>query len=257
MYEEGRPFQAGDHGRGSMNETAGDITGTIIHKKTGERFEVSGVGLLEHAAGVPWSWLDWGGSNWNDVHFPGGWHGSLWKTYDDWQWGSNSYPESGWIWDPELKKVHYFHRTEIVEIDMVTDKISGLSYPKRSVWRAYSPEATLEIENVSRTFKPRETVLPNFGSLKMAYGNNAVTGQLIRRDGSVVELKDGIGTMEVFKPVIPDYIFWGPFSLVMLVLSWSAYAGVVRREAKRSIAPPVAAGFIGLLAVFCLYIAWL
>lgn len=257
MYNEGRPFRAGDFGLGSMNELAVSIAGVITHKQTGETFNLSGTGLMEDAIGLPWSWIGWGTHDWCDVHFPDGWRGSLWKAQDDWQWGYHRDPHLGWLWDPELKRFLTFYRVDLIEVEYVTDQLSGLEYPKHAVWRAIGPDGTLEVENTNLTFKPRETRFPPFNiSLKMSYGDNISKGRLVRRDGTVVELGIGIGTMEHFIRAIPDYVFWGPLMLVLLVVVWSAYAAAIRRQAGRSVVPPVAWCGAGLFAVWVLYIAW-
>ena len=260
QYNNGVPFRAGDFGTGSMDELSGNITGTIVHKQTRQTFEVNGTGLMEGAVGIPWSWIDWGAHDWNDFHFPGGWTGSLWKAQDDWQFGYHADPHLGWLWDPEQKKFLTFYRTEIVDVEYVVDRVSKLEYPKHATWRAIGPDGTFELRNVNLSFKPRESRFPIVGpfefGLGMSYGNNISTARLIRRDGSTVELKDGIGTMEHFNRVIPDYVFWGPMSLVLLVLSWGFYGVTARRYSQQSIALPLAWSIVGLIGVWCLNLAW-
>ena len=259
MYNNGAPFRVGDFGMGAMTEMTGHVTGIITHKQTGETFKVAGEGLLEDAGGFPWSWIDWGMHDWTDYHFPGGWGGSLWKAHDDWQWGYHATPHLGWLWDPIQKKFLTFYRVDLVEVDYVKDSVTNLEYPKLAVWRAIGPDATLELHNTNLTFKPRESRFP-IGpidmTLGMSYGNNVSTATLIRRDGSVVALKDGIGTMEHYNPAIPDYVFWGPVSLLLLVLSWGAYRIAARREEKRSIVAPLIWSTAGLIAIAMLNLAW-
>lgn len=252
MYNNGERFPVGDFGTGNMDELTGHVTGTVTHKQTGQSFKVEGNSLLEDSMGYPWSWIDWGAHDWSDFHFPGGWSGSLWKAHDDWQWGYHATPHYGWIWDPERKKNLQFYSVELIETDLVTDPVNKLEYPARTLWRAVGPEATLELETTNLTFKPRESRFP-IGpvdmALGMSYGNNTATARLIRRDGSVVEMKDGTGTMEHFNAAIPDYVFWGPLSLVLLVLSWGAYRISVRQEAKQSMVPPVVWTIAGLIGI--------
>ncbi|HET8704729.1 MAG TPA: hypothetical protein VFM46_00395, partial [Pseudomonadales bacterium] len=201
---------------------------------------------------------EWGSHDWLDFHHAGGWSGSLWRAQDDWQWGYHPYPQLGWIWDPELKKFHTFTRTEIVDVEYVKEPVSGLSYPKKARWFAYSSDATLELETTNLTMKPRETIFPPIGfSLKMSYGNHTTKARLIRRNGEVVDLGNGIATMEHFENVIPDYIYFGPFMLVLLVLSWGARAVAIARAEGRSIQGPAMAIAAGLFSVLILWAQWL
>lgn len=259
QYNEGVPFRAGDFGTASMDELSGHITGTITHKQTGQTFTVSGTGLMENAVGLPWSWIDWGAHDWSDFHFPGGWTGSLWKAQDDWQFGYHADPHLGWLWDPDHKQFLHFTRVDLIAVEYVTDPISKLEYPKHATWRAIGPAATLEVHSTNLTFKPRESRFP-LGpfeyALGMSYGNNVATARLIRRDGSVVELKDGIGTMEHFNRITPDYVVLGPAFFILLVLAWGAYCVIARRQSGRSVIPAVAWSVAGLAAVWWLDLAW-
>lgn len=259
QYNDGVPFKVGDFGTGSMNELTGQISGTIVHKQTGKRYAVSGTGLMENAVGLPWSWIEWGAHDWNDFHFPGGWSGSLWKAKDDWQFGYHARPHLGWMWDPERNKFLSFTRVELVDVEYVRDPTSGLQYPRHAVWRAFGPDGTFELRNTNLTFKPRESRFPlgpfEF-ALGMSYGNNLSTARLIRRDGSVVELKDGIGTMEHFNPVIPDYAVVGPLLLVLLVLAWGAHGIAVRRAERRGLALPITGIVLALLGIWLLDLMW-
>lgn len=259
QYNNGVPFRAGDFGMGSMNELAGHISGSIVHKRSGQRFELSGSGLMENAVGLPWSWIEWGAHDWSDFHFPGGWSGSLWKAQDDWQFGYHADPHLGWLWDPQQKKFLSFTRVDLIDVQYVRDPLSKLEYPLRATWRAIGPDGTLELHNTNLTFKPRESRFPlgpfEF-ALGMSYGNNTATARLIRRDGSVVALEDGIGTMEHFNRVIPDYVFWGPALLVMLVLAWGAHGVIASRSARRSVAPAIFWTLCGLFAVWVLDLMW-
>lgn len=260
QYNNGVPFRAGDFGTASMNELSGHISGTITHKQTGETFTVEGTGLMENAVGLPWSWIDWGAHDWSDFHFPGGWTGSLWKAQDDWQFGYHRDPHTGWLWDPQQKKFLTFNRVDLVDVAYATDPISQLEYPQHATWRAIGPDGTFELRSTNLTFKPRESRFP-LGpfeyALGMSYGNNTSEARLIRRDGSVLELKDGIGTMEHFNRITPDYVFLGPLLLVLLVLAWGLHCAVARRAEQRSVLPAVAWSGAGLFAVWCLYLAWL
>ncbi len=255
MYNRGEPFRAGDFSKVAMNELIGTVSGTIIHNKTGKTFHVSGDGLMEASIGMPWnSTLSWGVHDWLELHFPGGWGGSLWKAHDDWQWGYHPDPHIGWLWDPELKKYHHFNRVDIINIDEVTDEVGDTTYPKRALWRAIGEEATLEVESTNVSFIPRLTKVAPW--LRIAYGNNATKGRLIRRDGTVVDLGTGTGFMERYSTVVPDYVFWGPLMLILLVLTWSGYAAAIRSEAGRSMVPPAAWCAVGLFCIWVLNLAW-
>ena len=259
QYNNGTPFRVGDFGTGSMNELTGNITGTIVHKQTGKTFTVAGSGLMEDSIGHPWSWIDWGAHDWSDFHFPGGWSGSLWKAKDDWQWGYHADPHLGWLWDPEKKKFITFPSVELTDVEYVRDPISKFEYPKHATWRAISSDGTFELRSTNLTFKPRESrfpVGPFELALGMSYGNNTFEARLIRPDGSTVELSNGIGTMEHYNPVVADYVFWGPLSLLLLVLSWGAYRVAARRETKQSIVSPLVWSLAGLIAIALLDLAW-
>ena len=257
MYNDGEPFEAGDFGHGSMNELASNVSGTITHKQTGKIFNVNGTALLEDAIGVPWSWIEWGAHDWMDHHYPSGWSGSLWKAQDDWQWGYNTKPHEGWIWDPILEKFHKFERVDITEVEYVKEPISGLEYPKSAKWIAHAAEGTLHVETTNLTMKPRETLFPPFDfSLKMSYGNHVTKSWFVRRNGEVVDLGEGIATMEHFDNIFPDYVFWGPFMLVLLGMAWGVRAIAIRKECGQPLSGTYAILGGYLMGVFFLYHHW-
>lgn len=257
MYNAGQPFRAGDFGLMAMNELPCSVTGSITHKKTGKTFAVSGTALMEGNIGIPCNAnIAFGTHDWTEMHFPGGWSGSLWRARDDWQWGYHRYPNIGWLWDPELRKFLTFYRVDIIDADYVTDEVNGIEFPRRSLWRAIGPDATLEVENTNLSCIRRESRINVLVNFKMAYGPNACKGRLLRRNGTVVELGTGTGFMELWPAVIPDIVFWGPTMLILLVLTWSAYAALARRIAGKSILPPMVWCAMGLFAVWALNLAW-
>ena len=166
----------------------------------------------------------------------------------------NADPHIGWLWDPELKKFHHFNRVDIIDSEEVTDEVSDTIYPKRALWRAIGEDATLEVENTNVSFIPRRVQIAPW--LRIAYGPNVSKGRLIRRDGTVVNLGAGTGFMERFSAVVPDYVFWGPLMLILLVLTWSGYAAAIRSEAGRSMVPPAAWCAVGLFCIWVLNLAW-
>ncbi len=169
MYNAGQPFRAGDFGLLSVNQLPCSVDGVITHKKTGKSFTVSGVALMEGILGIPWnSTLSYGTSDWTEMHFPGGWSGSLWKARDDWQWGYHRSPNLGMLWDPEMNKFLTFYRVDIVEADYVTDEVSGNEYPRHMLWRAIGPDATLEVENTNLSLKPCKIWLSGLARVEMA-----------------------------------------------------------------------------------------
>jgi len=258
LYNDGEPFEAGDFGMGSMNELASNVAGSITHKQTGKTFKVKGTGLFEDAVGVPWSWIEWGAHDWMDHHYKNGWSGSLWKAQDDWQWGYNTKPHEGWIWDNDQKKFHKFERVDITDVEYVREPISGLEYPKRATWVAHAAEGTLHVETVNLTMKPRETLFPPFDfSLKMSYGNHTTKATFIRRNGEVVDLGDGIATMEHFDSIFPDYVFWGPFMLVLLGMSWGGRAIAIRHAKEEPASGTYAVVGAYFIGVVVLYYHWM
>ncbi|MGV6807541.1 MAG: hypothetical protein ACWA5K_06535 [bacterium] len=259
LYNDGEPFEAGDFGKGSMNELASNVTGTITHKQTGKTFNiVKGTALFEDAIGVPWSWIEWGAHDWMDHHYEGGWSGSLWKAQDDWQWGYNTKPHEGWLYDPEQEKFHKFERVDITDVEYVKEPISGLEYPLHATWVAHAAEGTLHVKTTNLTMKPRETLFPPFDfSLKMSYGNHVTEATFIRRNGEVVELGEGIATMEHFDNIFPDYVFWGPFMLVLLGLTWGGRAIVIRKAKGEPASGTYAVLIAYFLGVFFLYHHWM
>ena len=256
MYNEGRPMQCGDFSFLSMNELPVNVEGVITHKKTGESFNVSGMALMEANVGIPWNTtLSYGTHDWTDYYFPGGWSGSMWNAHDDWQWGYNRYPNTGWIWDPELEKFHTFHRVEIIEADYVKDKVSKTEYPQHMLWRGIGTDATLEVETETICLYPNKVSM-GVVTFTMAYGPTVSEGRLLRRDGTVVDLGAGQSFMEYYPAIIPDIAFWGPFVLILLTLIWSAYVFISRKIAGRSIAPPIAWCAAGIIAVIILNAVW-
>ena len=124
------------------------------------------------------------------------------------------------IYDPENDAFYTFYRVEIFDMEMAWEEVNGYEYPIRARWRAISKEGTLEVQVRNITFKPRETRLPYTPfSIKMSYGTNAYDARFIRRNGSVVALKNGLGTMEHFMRLVPDYRCLAPSLLILLILS--------------------------------------
>ena len=256
-YNDGRPFSAGDFGVGSMNEAAVHVDGTIKHLKSGKVYMVKGTGLIEDALGVPWGLASWGAHDWTSMHFEGGWGGSIWKARDNWQWGYHHGPNNGWLYDPELKKFHRFDRVELINATYETDKDTGAKWPLSAEWRAIGPDATLVVHTKNVSWMPGELKIVGApSSMKMAHGLHEATAQLVRTDGTVVELKNGEMIGEHYEALFPDYVFFGPLMLVLLTLTWSAYAAAIRRTGGRSIKPPIAWCVLGLFATFVLWFQW-
>jgi len=258
MFNDGIPWRTGDFGWYSINELACGIEGTILHKETKKTFRVKGTGVLEDSIGLPCNWVDWGTHDYLNIEFPSGWYGSLWKARDDWQWGYNPYPQTGWIYDPERKEFHTFHRVEIVEREMGHDDTNDRGYALRTLWRAIAKGGTLNIETKNVSYNP--TVIPiafTPFSKKLSYGKNVHHAWFVRTDGTTVELKDGYGLQEDFYSDIPDYRYIGPGFLILLILSWGATAAAMRSRDKKSLRGVYAAMVIGIFAVGCLYWLWL
>jgi hypothetical protein len=78
----------------------------------------------------------------------------------------------------------------------------------------------------------------------------------IRRDGSIVGLKNGYGTLEHYSNVIPDYRILGPIMLLLLIFSWGATAISIRTEAKKSLRGALIRTTSGVILVLCLSLYW-
>ena len=89
-----------------------------------------------------------------------------------------------------------------------------------------------------------------------AYAHGEFKGRYVRRDGSVVELDGGVGKMERFWNLIPNYHYYGPLLLILLVLSWGGRAIVTCRQKGESLEIPVLLTSLGILAVLALYWHW-
>jgi hypothetical protein len=256
MYNEGRPWRVGDFCYGSMNESFSKVEGTVTHKLQNTTFKIKGYGLLEDAVGLPWNWVDWGGHNWLEMHFPSGWCGMMMVMADDWQWGYHP-TETGYIYDPERKEFHNFTRVEIVEREMGWDELNRREYPLRTKWMAISKGGTLHLETKNFTVKYEIMPIPYTPlSKKYEYGRNEHTAKFIRRDGTVVELKNGSGLQERFLPLFPDYRYIGPIFLILLILSWGATAAAARSRDKKSQRGVWVAVGVGIIWVFWLYWYW-
>jgi hypothetical protein len=227
----GAPFQTGDFGLGTMTEMPCDIEGTIVQKAENKHFQVMGAGVMEDAAGLPWSWFDWGNHNWAAVSFPNGWAVGIWKAQDDWQWGYNRKPEEAWIWDPEKQVFHSASRVQILEEELTHDELNDMEYLKSCHWRAYTNEGVLEMKGRQLCFNPIKRGVPFTPFVfKEAYGVGAFEGTFVRPDGSTVELKDGFGTPEHFVGLFPDMFWLCPILLLLLILSWGGTAVAGRME---------------------------
>jgi hypothetical protein len=239
-YNNGKEFQHGDFGAAFMSELPSNVSGTITHKKSGKVFNVSGSGIIEDASGERYSMYEFGGHDWRDVHFDNGWTGSLFVTYDDWQWGMNDKPHMGWIYDPEREEFHTFHAVKGVNQKNVDDEMNPpFHYAKSMEWLAFSEGGTLRLSESNLSYVPIWFDLK--GSpvrARMAYGRASLSGEFIRRDGSVVKLNDGIATTEHFNKIIPDFHGTATWFLAILILSWGLYWGVCSRAVGRSIVAP-------------------
>ena len=92
--------------------------------------------------------------------------------------------------------------------------------------------------------------------MQMAHGLHTATAQFIRADGTTVDLKNGEMIDEHYEALFPDYVFFGPLMLVLLTLSWSAYAGAIRRAEGRSIKPSIAWCLLGWFLTAILWVQW-
>ena len=92
--------------------------------------------------------------------------------------------------------------------------------------------------------------------MEMVYGTYAYNARFIRADGTTVELKNGFGTMEHYKRVIPDYRYIGPAMLILLILSWGSAALVRAREENKPWCGTLAWMAVLVFSVFCLYWYW-
>ena len=135
LMNDGKLFRNGDMGAGTMQTLPTVVTGSIIHKKTGKAFNVRGFGLMQNCTGHPWSWLDWGYHDYMHFNFADGWAGGFWKGRGDWQWGYSSYPEIGWIYNPERKEYQTLSRLEMVSTsEEIDENRIGASSPRRGHW---------------------------------------------------------------------------------------------------------------------------
>ncbi|MEW6442556.1 MAG: hypothetical protein AB1640_16580 [bacterium] len=253
----GLPFRVGDFGQGTMTEMPCDIEGTIVRKLEQRESAVKGAGVMEDAAGLPWSWFDWGDHNWAAISFPNGWAIGIWKAEDDWQWGYHRKPEEAWIWDAEKETFHSAKRVELLEASLAHDPINDMEYLASYHWRAYTEEGVLELKGKQLCFNPVKRGVPYTPfTFKESYGIGAYEGSFTRGDGATVELKEGYGTPEHFAGLFPDMFWICPVLLLLAILSWggTAVAGRVERgQGYRNIV--IAVGLLGL-GVIALWWYW-
>ena len=253
----GAPFQVGDFGLGTMTEMPCTIEGTIIHKKDTKVFQVKGVGVMEDAAGLPWSWFDWGNHNWAAVSFPNAWSLGIWKAEDDWQWGYHRKPEEAWIWDPEQGDFHHATRVELLDAEVVEEELNKMQYLRKYHWRAYTNEGVLELTGRQISFNPLKRGVPYTPfTFKESYGIGVYEGRFVRPNGKTVELKGGYGTPEHFTALFPDMFWLCPILLLALILSWGGTSIAGRVERAESYRTPIIIIALMILAVLCLWWYW-
>jgi hypothetical protein len=218
-WNQGETFTTGDFGHGNMSELPCNIKGTIIHKKDGSSYEVSGWGVMEDAVGTPWNWFEWGSHNWFSSNYPNGWSVGFWLAPDDWQWGYNVSPHEVWVYDASRNQYYHGKRVEFLDFEWGHEDIHGMKFPKSYRARGITDAGIVELSAKSVTFKPILAAVKYMPlEIKMAYSKAVMEGTFTYFDGTSVALTNGMGTMEFFPRYVPNMIYITPWSLALLAL---------------------------------------
>ena len=254
----GETFTTGDFGHGNMSELPCNVTGTILHKADNTVHNVSGWGVMEDAVGNPWNWFEWGNHNWFSCDFGNGWALGFWLAPDDWQWGYNVSPHEVWVYDSTNHRFYHGKRVEFLEYEWGHDPINGIKYPLKYAIRAVTDAGVLEMRARSVSYTPilvDVKYLPV--DIKLTYSAAAMDGGFTYFDGSSVELKNGMGTMEYYPRYTPNMITITPWSLALLALLIGGRSIRTNRGDPRKAKRAVWAIIASWLAIGLLTLKWL
>jgi len=278
LYNRGETFTTGDFGHGNCSELPCDVVGEIIHKKRNIVFQVSGSGLLESAVGTPWNWFDWGTHNWFSSNFSNGWAVDFWLAPDDWQWGYHEGPHELWVWDADRRRYYMAKRVEYLDSEYEYDPVNRLTFPRMYKVRAVTDSGVAEITARCVSLNPIVVGVgsvpidrsQSFGlwlvaklyrllplSIKLTYSEAEIEGTFTYLDGTSIELKDGVGTMEYFPPNVPDMIYITPWSLSLLVLLIGGRRIRRNQGNKTKVKRTIWGMVIGWAAIIALTLYWM